>query len=78
MKKTSQNIHRQKAEKKAKRDRKRARAGHKPHKGISMGPSRKQANPLNNPLAQLLALNIRLYNRSSKAERQKMYERRKT
>lgn len=78
MKKDSRTIHREHAEQKAKRDKERATAGDKPHKGISMGPSHKQENPLSNPIAQALAFAIRLHNRQSKSKQPKQYEHRKT
>ena len=67
-KKSSQELNRKHAEQKRQRDRERAAAGYKPHKGISMGSSKKQDNSLSNPIAQALAGLIRL-NRAKQMSR---------
>ena len=50
MKKTPEMIHNNHAKQKAARGKERERAGYKPHKGISIGSSKKQENPLSNPI----------------------------
>lgn len=79
MKKDSETIHRERAERKNKRDKERRAAGYKPNKGISMGSSHKQENQLSNPIAQALAGLIR-FNRAksiSKAHDRREYKPRK-
>ena len=61
MSKDSQEIHNKHAKQKAERDRERAAAGYKPHKGISIGPSQKKENPLSNPLTQKFIAQFRLH-----------------
>lgn len=76
MKKTSEAIHRNHAEQKAVRDAERSRSGYK-GKSQSIGPSKKQENPLTNPFAQLLAFAIRAHNRQAQSKPRKAYEHRK-
>lgn len=60
-KKSSDEIHEKHARQKAARDKERAAAGYKPHKGISLGPSQKKENPLSNPLTQKFISQLRLH-----------------
>lgn len=76
MKKDSQTIHREKAEKKATRDRKREENGYKSH-NQNIGPSKRQESSLKNPFAQALAFAIRINNMKATAKPQKAYERRR-
>jgi hypothetical protein len=79
MKKTSETIHREHAEQKVKRNKEREAAGYKPHKGISLGASKKQENALSNIFAQILALDIKISRAKElrKAGRKREYKPRK-